>query len=131
MKQIFDEIRLTWVAATPEEMARQLWVQKMVKELGYPKSLISIEKEVPPLKRRADIICYTKEGKPLLLLEGKAGRLTQEAMGQALGYNQHLKAPYVALFNAQGVLFHDTLAETTLYQLPPYQELIHGCRLSS
>ena len=44
MKQVYHTIRQKWVAATPEEVVRQTWIQRMVQELKFPKeSLLSKE----------------------------------------------------------------------------------------
>jgi len=133
VRQIFDEIRSLWVAATPEEVARQSWLHKMTKSLRYPPGLIAIEKEISPLRRRVDILCYTPDAKPLLLLECKAGPLTPKAMEQVLGYNFHIQAPYVAIVNAAEIHFRYNLAckRGLIHHLPTYQELIDECCLST
>ncbi len=78
----------------------------MIDELGYPKGLIAVEKDIsslasPRLNRRIDILCLRPGAdglKPLLLIECKAGKLTPEAEKQALGYNDAIGgAPFVAL----------------------------------
>lgn len=131
MREVYDEIRSSWVAATPEEVVRQLWLKKMVSELGYPKELISVEKELktfPHLAtaavpdRRVDIVCYDGSLKPLLLVECKAEPLSMKAMEQALGYNLYVKAPYVALVNGQEISFRYKHYE--LKRLPRYLELV-------
>jgi hypothetical protein len=106
---LWDPLRSKWVAATPEEEVRQQLLAKMTQELGYPKSLISIERGIPtqpPLlqetarTRRFDILAYVKrEGNlvPLLLVECKAGELKDDALQQANGYNYFLTAPFICL----------------------------------
>jgi len=135
MREIYDEVRSSWVAATPEEIVRQLWLKKMVCELGYPKELIAVEKELktfPHLAsatvpdRRVDIVCYDSSLKPLVLVECKAESLSMKAMEQALGYNLYVQAPYVALVNGQEISFRYDLSckHCELKHLPKYSELV-------
>lgn len=90
-------IRKKGIADTPEERVRQTLLRKMVGELGFPKGLITVEREIGG--RRTDIVCYTKEMLPLLLVECKAGSLNEKAIQQALGYNDRVKAPFICLAN--------------------------------
>lgn len=83
------------VVNTPEEQVRQSLIQKMTGELGFPKGLISIERGIGP--RRYDLLCYTQEMKPLLLVECKAHKLDDAVTQQALGYNREIKAPFLCL----------------------------------
>lgn len=133
MKKLFDEIRKCWVIANPEEIVRQLWIKKMVYELGYPKELIAIEKELKTLPhlegknipdRRADIICFANKDhlSPLLLVECKAGPLTPKAIEQALGYNLYVQAPYIALVNEEEIYLSSQYNK--LKHLLPYPELV-------
>jgi hypothetical protein len=131
MKQVFDPLRRQWVDATPEELVRQSWLQRMIQELGYPKSFLAIERELktlPHLKeyqdplpnRRIDMICFLQM-EPLLLIECKQ-RLSQEAMNQALAYNQFVKAPYVAVVDRNQIRFR--FRDREVDYLPTYNELI-------
>ena len=143
MKQVFDEVRNSWVAATPEEIVRQLWVKKMTEELGYPQEFMAIEKELKSLPhlaahlatvpdRRIDIICFGKEVHPnyplfpVLLVECKAEPLSHRALEQAIGYNAYVQASYVALVNDREVIFRYNLGckLCQLDRLPSYHELV-------
>jgi hypothetical protein len=100
---IWDPIRKIRVAATPEEKVRQRWIRAMIGQLGFPKSLIAVEKEIGIAGRRADLICYRAavEGlEPLLLMECKAEAIDAAAQRQVLGYNDSVGAPFVCLVNA-------------------------------
>lgn len=123
MMKVFDVVRSQWVTATPEEIIRQQWLQKMIQELGYPKEYIAVEKEIPPLQRRLDILVYSRAFQPLLLVECKAETLTPSALDQVIGYNATVQAPYLALVNA-----HHMLIRPTLDHFPSYQELCHADR---
>ena len=131
MKQVFDSLRGNWVDATPEELVRQTWLQRMVQELGYPKGYLAVERELKTLahlqnhqgplpSRRIDILCFRKL-KPLLLIECKK-RLSQEAMDQVLAYNQFVQAPYVAIVDRSQIRFR--FADREVDYLPMYDELI-------
>jgi type I restriction enzyme M protein len=137
VKQIYDEIRGKWVAATPEELVRQTWLQKLILTLGYPKGFIAVEKKLDSLPhretcpdRRADIVCYRSDLTPLLLIECKAEDLSikdlDRALEQALGYNTYIEAAYVAVVTRQAVRFRYNLhcARCVIHHLPAYEELI-------
>lgn len=131
-RQVFDPIRSEWVKATPEEVVRQKLILMMF-NLGYPKTLISVEKELkqlPHLKReeevpdrRIDVICFAKGSlEPLLLIECKEGRATRDAYLQLKGYNHFVKAPFIAVVDEETVLL-DTGRELLNF-LPKYSELL-------
>lgn len=141
MKQIYDEIRQDWVKATPEELVRQQWVQRMVHQLGYPKELIVVEKtigELPHLAgfavpdRRLDILCYGNHPSdslfPLLLIECKAILLREDAVNQVIGYNHHVKAHFVAAAGPDRLQlgYFDVLTNKYIFCsfLPSYKELL-------
>jgi Type I restriction enzyme R protein N terminus (HSDR_N) len=108
----------------------------MIDELGYPKGLIAVEKEIssldaPRLNRRIDILCLRPGSvgvKPLLLIECKAGKITQEAERQALGYNDAIGAPFVALAGIDGIKTfwreHDRIASVPF--LPRFEQLVES-----
>lgn len=117
------QIRKRRVANTPEEGVRQSLLLKMVKELGFPKGLISVERAIGP--RRYDLVCYTKEMAPLLLVECKAGALDEAAIRQAMGYNDVVKAPFICLVNAEEMitLWREQGKVASVPFLPMFQEL--------
>lgn len=111
------------MADTPEERVRQSLIQKMIGELGFPKGLISVERAVG--SRRYDVVCYSKSGKPLLLVECKAGALTEMAVQQALGYNATLMAPFICLAGPNQIktLWLEQGKIASVDFLPMYKEL--------
>lgn len=134
MKQVYDSIRRRWVAATPEELVRQSWLERMVQELEFPKELLVIEKELKTLphlqqhphplpSRRIDILSFASstDSFPLLLIECKDERLSQEAMEQALAYNTFVKATYIAIVNQDQIRLQTPAGE--LDRLPRFSEL--------
>lgn len=133
LKVLFDPIRQKEVLAQPEECVRIAFIHEMLR-LGYPSALIRVEvdlahstlrgKKAP--KRRLDIVCYQKafEGfLPLLLVECKAGKLSQKAAHQAMGYNYYLGAPFVCLVGEDELQFGSASLEK-VDTLPTYSELI-------
>ncbi|ARS34730.1 type I restriction enzyme HsdR N-terminal domain-containing protein [Pontibacter actiniarum] len=100
---IFDILRRKNVVLTPEEWVRQHMVHYLIQSLGYPKSLISIERGMSynKLQKRTDLCVYSNQGQPHLLVECKAAHvpITQEVVKQVSVYNQTLQAPYVVITN--------------------------------
>ena len=136
---LFDPIRQCFVSATPEEIVRQKLLQVMITQLGFPKELLAIEKELSELphlrgtaglpKRRADVVCFAKGIHPeyplypLLLIECKEGRWNEGAKDQVLGYNHFVGALYVAL---SGENLVELIHPQSLSFLPPYSQLLEN-----
>jgi hypothetical protein len=95
----------------------------MIVELGFPKGLISVERKIG--SRRFDLVCYSKEMTPLLLVECKAGALDEAAVRQALGYNDVVKAPFISLVNAKEMitLWHEQGRIASVPFLPTFKDL--------
>jgi len=133
----YDSFRSKYVVASPEEMVRQKLLSMMVNDLGFPKDLIAVERELALLphlkgkkglpKRRSDILCFAKGIHkdhtlfPLLLIECKEGDLTKDAFEQVLGYNHYVQAPYVALAGKTGAFL---IHPKKISFLPKYEELL-------
>ena len=112
---LFCPIRKKWVAALPEEKIRQALIDEMIHRLNYPTGSLALEKalhQLPHLcdhpslpKRRSDLIVLTKNIHPhypfypLLLVEFKAIPLSQNVLRQIIGYNQFVKAYFIAVVN--------------------------------
>lgn len=135
--EIFDPIRKKWVEKTPEEQIRQRLIHQMIEKLGYPKSLLAVEKELSKLakvpasevpKRRADIVVFSKnesgELVPLLMIECKSVPLTPQFAQQVIGYNAFIGAPFIALANDTQILTGFYSQEAGIYRfekgLPSY-----------
>ncbi|MBK6521214.1 MAG: type I restriction enzyme HsdR N-terminal domain-containing protein [Sphingobacteriaceae bacterium] len=67
---VFDAIRKKWLQLTPEEWVRQHVVNYFITQQKYPASLISLEKEIElnGVKKRYDVVVYTKELKPFIIV---------------------------------------------------------------
>lgn len=128
---IWDQTRKKWLQLTPEEYVRQHFVHYLIHTLGYPASLISIERgiEVVRLSRRTDIVVYDKKGHPFLLIECKAPQVTLTHMTseQIAAYNLTIKAPYLAMTNGfHHYFFQIDFASSSfsaISQLPSVEEL--------
>lgn len=112
---LFCPIRKIWVAALPEEKIRQALIQEMIHRLGYPQGSLALEKSLGQLphlqsspslpKRRTDLIVLAKNIHPdhpfypLLLVECKAVPLTPKVLRQMIGYNQFVRAYFIAAVN--------------------------------
>ena len=107
--QIFDRIRKTFVALTPEEWVRQNMVSYLIDCLAYPNSRIANEVSinVNGLAKRCDTVIYDNSFCPLVIAEYKAEtvELTQKVFDQAAVYNQKLDVPYLLVSNGRNHLF--------------------------
>ena len=129
--RVLDLVRGCFVAATPEEIVRQSLLKMMISSLGYPKEFLAVEKQLSELphlrdaiglpKRRADIVCFARNLYPLLLIECKEGAVGKVAIDQVLGYNEFVKAPFVAIAGMRGCAL--IYPEVKSF-LPHYQELL-------
>lgn len=101
--QIYDVVRRTWVALTPEEWVRQHVVQWLTEQYGYASGRFAVERSVGPTGERYDIVWHDADLHPWLLVECKAPsvNLTPEVLRQSAWYNLHLNAPYILLTNGR------------------------------
>jgi predicted type IV restriction endonuclease len=100
---IFDNIRKRYVFLTPEEWVRQNLISYLVEEKKYPASLIAVEMplRINRLERRADIVLFSREGKPLVIAECKSPdiKISQKAFDQAARYNMDMKVAFLIVSN--------------------------------
>jgi hypothetical protein len=131
-KQIWDETRKKYVALTPEEWVRQNLVKYLTEIKNYPASLIRVEAGIMlnRMPRRADIIVYSNQGKPLVIGECKAPavKITQPVFDQIARYNIPLKVKYLLVTN--GINHYCCRIEeeektyTFLREIPEYPDLL-------
>ena len=102
-RDVWDIVRNKWVALTPEEFVRQHAIHFFIHDLNFPKGRIGVETEVVfhGMKRRADLVLYTREAFPLLIAEFKAPtvKIEESVLSQTLRYNSVLKAPWLLISN--------------------------------
>ena len=100
---IFDRFRKRYVILTPEEWVRQNFLNYLVKTLGYPASLMGVEKEIylGELKKRCDIVVYNKAMQPWMIVECKEMevQLTQAVLEQIVRYHMVLPAAFLVVTN--------------------------------
>lgn len=100
---IFDEVRKKYIVLTPEEWVRQHYVQFLLNDKKYPISLIAIEKQltINNLKKRTDILIFSPDGTPNIIVECKAPKvkITQATFDQIARYNLKLQANYLVVTN--------------------------------
>jgi hypothetical protein len=101
--QIFDLVRKKYVTLTPEEWVRQHIIMFLVTEKKFPASLIAVEVSLNrgSKKQRGDIVIYTNDGKPRMIIECKAPevKITQDVFFQIARYNAPLKMNYLVVSN--------------------------------
>lgn len=100
---IFDDFRKKYVVLTPEEWVRQNFLMHLVNDLGFPKSLISVEAGLKlfKTKKRTDAVVYNKQGSPLLIVECKAPEVSidEKVFDQIVRYNMALHVNYLVVTN--------------------------------
>ena len=125
---IFDAIRKKYIVLTPEEWVRQHFVNYLVSEKKYPRSLLRIEGGLVynQLQKRTDIVIFNRQAEPWMVIECKAPsvRVSPSALAQASVYNSTLKAQYLSVTNGLVHLCaHIDWMErktTLLEQMPPF-----------
>ena len=129
-KYIFDAIRKKYLVLQPEEWVRQNFIQFLIQDKNYPKSLIEIEKglKLNELQKRADVLIH-KDAKPIVLIECKAPKvkISQEVFEQISRYNSVFKVPYLIVTNGlehycARINFDDNSFKF-LKEIPNYKEL--------
>lgn len=100
---IFDQNRKKQVLLTEEEWVRQNFIEYLVNDKKYPRSLIAVEKqcEVEGIVKRTDIMVFNRKGKVDVIVECKAPkiRIDQDTFDQIARYNLELKANYLVVTN--------------------------------
>ena len=100
---ILDILRRKYVALTPEEWVRQHFIHFLINHKRYPATLLAneVELKVGQKRLRADTILYSKDLKPLMILEYKAPHITitQKTFDQISVYNMLLHVDYLIVSN--------------------------------
>ena len=102
-EQIFCIIRKRWLIITPEEWVRQNFLLFLTGTMGYPASLIAVEKQVSVtgMNKRFDIVVFNQQAQPFMIVECKEMnvKLTEEVLSQVLRYNTEVSAGYLVITN--------------------------------
>jgi hypothetical protein len=100
---IFDNLRKKFIILTPEEWVRQHFVNLLITQYKYPKSLIKLESGLKynRLQKRSDIVVYDRSGNIFLLVECKSAdiKISQNTFEQVARYSLSLKAQHIAITN--------------------------------
>lgn len=100
---IFDDSRKKYVMLTPEEWVRQNCLHFLRDHKNYPISILAVEKgfKVNGLVYRFDIVAYSKNAVPLMLVECKAPdvEISQKTFDQISVYNLEFKVPFTLVTN--------------------------------
>lgn len=100
---LFDELRKKDVVLTPEEWVRQHFVQHLIREKHYPRSLIKLEGglRLNGRARRSDIVVFNNQGEKILMVECKAPsvKITQKVFDQIARYNFTHRIKLLAVTN--------------------------------
>ena len=100
---LFDETRKRHIIITPEEWVRQHFVQYLINQKNYPKTLIKLEGglRMNGMAKRSDIVVFSTSGKKILMVECKAPSIpiNQKVFDQIARYNMTHKAPLLAVTN--------------------------------
>ncbi|SHG18850.1 type I restriction enzyme HsdR N-terminal domain-containing protein [Pedobacter caeni] len=128
---IFDEIRKKHLVLTPEEWVRQHFIQFLILEKKFPKTLIQIEGglNLNQLQKRSDIVIFNTSGERLMVIECKAPsvNITQAVFDQASRYNSVYKAKWLVVTNGLKHCYAriDHIEEKFQFspELPQYLEL--------
>jgi hypothetical protein len=88
---------------TPEEWVRQHFISYFLKELAYPKGLLTIEKKIQygAMEKRWDLAAFMPDQECFLLLECKAPSIpiTKAVFEQSLAYYKGLQSRFLVLSN--------------------------------
>ena len=110
---------------TPEEWVRQHLLNYLVKAKNFSPAFISVEKELilNDLKKRYDVVIYTQQLKPYLIVECKAPyiELDKTVVEQALRYNLTIKAELLMISNGVSDLVFNS--QNKIVELPDYLSL--------
>jgi hypothetical protein len=125
---IFDEIRKKQIMLTPEEWVRQHFVQYLINNKGYPKTLIKLEGglKVHGMQKRSDVVVFNPQGQKILLVECKAPDvvISQKVFDQIARYNITHKVKLLAVTNGLQHYYCTIDFENNAYQflaqLPAY-----------
>jgi hypothetical protein len=100
---MFDVIRKRNIIITPEEWVRQHFVQYLIQQKKYPKTLIKLEggHKLHGKAKRSDIVVFNSAGEKILLVECKAPSVTidQSTFDQVARYNMVHKVNLLAVTN--------------------------------
>lgn len=129
---VYDEIRKKYVKLSPEEWVRQNFIKFLCEYKNYPASLIGVEVsiDINNTSKRADIVLFNRNGKPLIIIECKAPEVNIDAtvFDQIGIYNMYFNT---SLFIVTNGLTHFCFKKSSienkfefLKDIPSYEEIM-------
>ena len=130
--KVYDRLRGKTVALTPEEYVRQHFVNYLITVKGYHQSLMAneVSLRLNGTARRCDTIVYTRELRPLVVVEYKAPDIviSQKTFDQIARYNSVIRAPWLIVSNGISHYCCRFLPESAEYRsmptIPAWDELL-------
>ncbi|HWZ14251.1 MAG TPA: type I restriction enzyme HsdR N-terminal domain-containing protein [Mucilaginibacter sp.] len=120
---LFDVIRKKNIVITPEEWVRQHFVQYLIRQKHYPKTLIKLEggHKLNGMPKRSDIVVYNPAGEKILLVECKAPSvaINQKVFDQVARYNMVHKVKLLVVSNGLQHYYCSIDFEKQAYQFIP------------
>lgn len=103
--EIFDVIRLKWVALQPEEWVRQNFINWMINIATIPKNSIAVEKslQLGEMVKRFDLLVFDQSIQPWMMVECKSPDIELRApvLMQILAYNIAMPVQYLVITNGK------------------------------
>lgn len=129
--KVYDRLRGKAVALTPEEYVRQHFVNYLINAKGYRQSLMAneVNLRLNGTARRCDTLVYTRELRPLVVVEYKAPDvvISQKTFDQIARYNSVIRAPWLIVSNGISHYCCRYMTETGEYRfmrdIPTWEEL--------
>lgn len=129
--KVYDRLRGKAVALTPEEYVRQHFVNYLINAKGYRQSLMAneVSLRLNGTARRCDTLVYTRELRPLVVIEYKAPDvvISQKTFDQIARYNSVIRAPWLIVSNGISHYCCRYMTETGEYRfmrdIPTWEEL--------
>lgn len=130
-QQVYDILRRKFVALTPEEWVRQLFVHYLIQHKGYPAECIGNEVSIMlgRIKKRCDSVVYGQNAQPIMIIEYKSPQteITQQVFEQISRYNIKLKVRWLLVSNGMQHYCCHIDYECGTYQfvedIPPYNDI--------
>jgi hypothetical protein len=128
---LFDELRKKTIIITPEEWVRQHFVQYLINQKHYPKTLMRLEGGLSfnGMARRTDIVVFNPAGQKILMVECKAPSVSinQKVFDQIARYNMTHKVSLLAVSNGLQHYYchidHQQSAYNFIADLPDYRDI--------
>ena len=129
--KVYDRLRGKAVVLTPEEYVRQHFVNYLINAKGYRQSLMAneVSLRLNGTARRCDTLVYTRELRPLVVVEYKAPDvvISQKTFDQIARYNSVIRAPWLIVSNGISHYCCRYMTETGEYRfmrdIPAWEEL--------